>query len=143
MLVLLLASTVAILTIASRFSISPSQIGVALGYTITVQEAFRMSVCQVAKLENDVNSVKRVTHYANNLKQEPPHEIPERKSKAPWPAGRRVEIKDVFLKYCPGLPDILRGLVMDVAPGEKIGIVGRTGAGKSSIMTALYYSTNR
>jgi len=111
---------------------------VALSYIITIQQAFGMSVRQVATLENGMNSVERVIDYAKNLEQEPPHEIPERKPKAPWPAEGRVEIKDVFLKYRPGLPDVLRGLTMDVAPGEKIGIVGRTGAGKSSIMTALY-----
>ena len=85
-----------------------------------------------------MNSVERVIHYAENIEQEPPHEIPEMRPKAPWPAEGRIEIRDVFMKYRPGLPDVLRGLTMDVAPGEKIGIVGRTGAGKSSIMTALY-----
>lgn len=49
-----------------------------------------------------------------------------------------MELRDVELKYRPELPSVLRGLSMRVAPGEKIGIVGRTGAGKSSIMTALY-----
>lgn len=85
-----------------------------------------------------MNSVERIIHYSKNLEQEPPHEIAERKPQAPWPSEGRVQIKDVFLKYRPELPDVLRGLTMDVAPGEKIGIVGRTGAGKSSIMTALY-----
>ena len=42
------------------------------------------------------------------------------------------------MKYRPELPAVLRGLTMSICPGEKIGIVGRTGAGKSSIMTALY-----
>ena len=138
MLGLLLTFTVAILAIAARFSISPSQTGVALSYIITVQQAFGTSTRQVAELENNMNSVERVIHYAKNLEQEPLHEIPERKQKAPWPAEGHVEIKDAFLKYRPGLPDVLRGLNMDVAPREKIGIVGRTGAGKSSIMTALY-----
>lgn len=47
-------------------------------------------------------------------------------------------MKNVVLKYRPELPEVLKGLTMTVRPGEKIGIVGRTGAGKSSIMTALY-----
>ena len=85
-----------------------------------------------------MNSVERIIHYTKNLEQEPPHEIPDKKPKGPWPSEGHVEIKDVHLKYRPELPEVLRGLSMDVAPGEKIGIVGRTGAGKSSIMTALY-----
>ena len=138
MLGLTLTFVVAMLTVVARFSISPSQTGVALSYVISVQQSLGWLVRQTAELENDMNAVERVIHYSKNLEQEPPHQIPERKPKAPWPAEGRVEIKDVFLKYRPELPDVLRGLTMDVAPGEKVGIVGRTGAGKSSIMTALY-----
>ena len=138
MLGLLLTFVVSILTVAARFSISPSQTGVTLSYIIMTQQSFGWLVRQVAELENDMNSVERIIHYGENLEQEPPHEIPETKPKAPWPAEGRVEIKDVVLRYRPELPDVLRGLSMDVAPGEKVGIVGRTGAGKSSIMTALY-----
>ena len=138
MLGLILTFVVAMLTVVARFSISPSQTGVALSYVIAVQQSLGWLVRQTAELENDMNSVERVIHYSKNLEQEPPHQIPERKPKTPWPAEGRVEIKDVFLKYRPELPDVLRGLTMDVAPGEKVGIVGRTGAGKSSIMTALY-----
>jgi len=135
---LLLTFVVSILTVAARFSISPSQTGVALSYIIGTQQSFGWLVRQFAELENDMNSVERIIHYAQNLEQEAPHEVPRMKPKAPWPAEGRVEIKDVVLRYRPGLPDVLKGLSMDVAPGEKIGIVGRTGAGKSSVMTALY-----
>ena len=138
MLGLLLTFVVAILTVTARFSISPSQTGVTLSYIIGTQQSFGWLVRQVAELENDMNSVERVIYYGENLEQEPPQEIPERKPKAPWPAEGRIEVKDVVLRYRPELPDVLRGLTMDVAPGEKVGIVGRTGAGKSSIMTALY-----
>ena len=47
-------------------------------------------------------------------------------------------MKSVVLKYRPELPDVLKGLSISIRSGEKIGIVGRTGAGKSSIMAALY-----
>ena len=60
------------------------------------------------------------------LEQEPPHEIPDRKPPASWPADGRIELKDVVLKYRPELPPVLKGLSMSVKPGEKIGIVGRS-----------------
>ena len=138
MIGLLLAFVVSLLTVATRFSISPARTGLMLSYIINTQQSFGWLVRQVSELENDMNSVERIIHYAKNLEQEPPHEISETKPKASWPAEGRVEIKDVVLRYRPELPDVLTGLTMDVAPGEKIGIVGRTGAGKSSIMTALY-----
>ena len=135
---LILTLVVALLTVVGRFTISPSRTGVTLSYIISIQQSFGFLVRQIAELENDMNSVERVIHYTKNIEQEPPHEIPEKKPQASWPAEGRVEIKDVVLRYRPDLPDVLKGLNMDVAPAEKVGIVGRTGAGKSSIMTALY-----
>ena len=77
-------------------------------------------------------------YYAHQLEQESPHLLPDSTPPAPWPSKGQVELKDVVLKYRPELPAVLKGLSMSVRPGEKIGIVGRTGAGKSSIMTTLY-----
>ncbi|KAI0342903.1 ABC transporter [Trametopsis cervina] len=135
---ILLTFVVAILTVGTRFSISPSQTGVTLSYIISVQQAFGWLVRQSAEVENDMNSVERIVHYATSLEQEPAHLLPEKKPKGKWPSEGRVEMNNVVLKYRPELPDVLKGLTMTVNPGEKIGIVGRTGAGKSSIMTALY-----
>jgi len=64
--------------------------------------------------------------------------MPDRTPPAPWPSAGTIEFNQIVLKYRPELPPVLKGLSMSVRPGEKIGIVGRTGAGKSSIMTALY-----
>ncbi len=77
-------------------------------------------------------------HYVRELEQEPAHLIADRKPPASWPAEGHIEIKNVVLTYRPELPPVLKGLSMSVRPGEKVGIVGRTGAGKSSIMTTLY-----
>ncbi|KAI0822453.1 P-loop containing nucleoside triphosphate hydrolase protein [Trametes gibbosa] len=135
---ILLTFVVAMLAVGTRFTISPSQTGVVLSYIISVQQAFGWLVRQSAEVENDFNSVERIVHYVRKLEQEPPHLIADRKPPSPWPAEGRVELKNVVLKYRPELPAVLKGLSMSVKPGEKIGIVGRTGAGKSSIMTALY-----
>lgn len=77
-------------------------------------------------------------HYANHIEQEAPHEEPKTKPASTWPAEGQIVFDNVYLSYRPPLPPVLKGLNMVVAGGEKIGIVGRTGAGKSSIMTALY-----
>ncbi|KAI0749569.1 ABC transporter [Daedaleopsis nitida] len=135
---ILLTFVVAILAVGTRFTISPSQTGLVLSYIISVQQAFGWVVRQSAEVENDFNSVERIVHYVRELEQEAPHDIPERKPAASWPSEGQIEIKDVVLKYRPELPAILKGLTMSVKPGEKVGIVGRTGAGKSSIMTTLY-----
>ncbi|KAH8995032.1 ABC transporter [Lactarius akahatsu] len=134
----LLTLVVAMLTVGTRFSVSPAQTGVALSYILSVQQSFGWMVRQLAEVENDMNSVERIVHYARDLEQEPPHEIPDRSPPAPWPGNGKLEINEAVLKYRPELPLVLKGLSMSVEGGEKIGIVGRTGAGKSSIMVALF-----
>jgi ABC-type multidrug transport system fused ATPase/permease subunit len=79
----------------------------------------------LAEVESNMDSVERIVYYADDLEQEPPHEIPERKLAASWPSDGRLEIKDAFLKYRPELPPVLKGLSMTIKGGEKIGIIGR------------------
>ncbi|KAI0260131.1 putative ATP-binding cassette transporter protein YOR1 [Gloeopeniophorella convolvens] len=134
----LLTLSVAMLTVGTRTSISPAQTGVTLSYILNVQQAFGFMVRQLAEVENNMNSVERIVYYARDLEQEPPHEIPDEKPAASWPKEGELEIKGAVLKYRPELPLVLKGLSMKVSGGEKIGIVGRTGAGKSSIMVALF-----
>jgi ABC-type bacteriocin/lantibiotic exporter with double-glycine peptidase domain len=131
------------LTVCTRFTVSPAQTGVALAYILSTQQvcvntsvillctqqvllqAFSWMVRQLAEFENDMNSVERIVYYARDLELEPSHEIPERKPAAPWPSEGKLEIKDAVLKYRPELPLVLKGLSMTVKGGEKIGIVGR------------------
>ncbi|KAJ7758854.1 ABC transporter [Mycena maculata] len=134
----LLTFVVSMLAVGARFTVSPSQTGVVLAYILSVQQAFGWMVRQSAEVENDMNSVERVLHYATDVEQEAPIEIPEKKPAAPWPSNGQIEMKDIVLKYRPGLPAVIKGISMNVRAGEKIGIVGRTGAGKSSIMVSLF-----
>ncbi|KAF8072009.1 ABC transporter [Lyophyllum atratum] len=134
----LLTFVVSLLAVGTRFTISPAQTGLVLSYILSVQQAFGWLVRQSAEVENNMNSVERIVHYATAVEQEAPHELPDAKPPSEWPANGRVELRDIVLSYRPELPPVLKGISMTVAAGEKIGIVGRTGAGKSSIMTALY-----
>jgi ATP-binding cassette subfamily C (CFTR/MRP) protein 1 len=87
---------------------------------------------------DEQNSVERVQHYreleteaANNLPDDP-------KPDEAWPTAGAVSFNNVHLRYRPDFPLVLKGLTFDVRPGEKVGIIGRTGAGKSSIAQALF-----
>ena len=80
---------------------------------------------QTAEVENDMNGVERIVHYANAVEQESPHEVPDKKPASTWPAQGKVELNDVMLSYRPELPPVLKGISMTIKGGEKIGIVGR------------------
>ncbi|KAF5392368.1 hypothetical protein D9757_001460 [Collybiopsis confluens] len=134
----ILTFVVSLLTVGTRFTISPAQTGVVLSYILSIQQSFGWLVRQTAEVENDMNSVERIVYYSNEVEQEAAHELPECKPPSPWPSQGQVEFKNVVLKYRPELPPVLREVSMTIKGGEKIGIVGRTGAGKSSLMTAIY-----
>ncbi|KAG2058537.1 hypothetical protein BDR06DRAFT_1004242 [Suillus hirtellus] len=134
----LLTLAVALLTVGIRFSISPGQTGVTLSYIVMMQQSFAFMVRQVAEVENNMNSVERLAHYAKEVEQEAAHEVEDSPAPADWPSRGEIVMKDAVMRYRPELPPVLKGLSMSVSPGEKIGVVGRTGAGKSSIMTAIY-----
>ncbi|KAG1827732.1 ABC transporter [Suillus variegatus] len=134
----LLTLAVALLTVGIRFSISPGQTGVTLSYIVMMQQYFAFMVRQVAEVENNMNSVERLVHYAKEVEQEAAHEVEDSPAPADWPSRGEIVMKDAVMRYRPELPPVLKGLSMSLSPGEKIGVVGRTGAGKSSIMTAIY-----
>ncbi|KAK7024232.1 hypothetical protein VNI00_016449 [Paramarasmius palmivorus] len=129
---------VAIMAVGTRADISPAQTGVVLSYMLVVQQAFGWAVRQSAEVENNMNAVERILHYTSEVEQEPPHDIPENKPPPSWPSTGSVEMKDVVVSYRPGLPPVLKGVSMNINGGEHIGIVGRTGAGKSTITMTLY-----
>ena len=81
--------------------------------------------------------MERVLHY-NNLEMEAAPVLPTDPKPGEWPTRGAVEFRSLELKYRPDLPLVLKGISFSISPGEKVGIIGRTGAGKSSIAQALF-----
>lgn len=81
--------------------------------------------------------MERLTYYSNELPTEADSATKFALS-ADWPAEGKIELKNLNLKYDEHLPLVLSGVSLTILPGEKIGVVGRTGSGKSSLMLALY-----
>lgn len=137
MLGALLVLIVALLTTASSTPITGGNAGIALTYMLTVAQAFSWMTRQIAEVENDSASVERLLFYAEELDQEKPQKREDNPTRESWPEEGRISFKNIWLSYRPGLPSVLKGISFDVGSGEKVGIVGRTGAGKSSLLTAL------
>lgn len=79
--------------------------------------------------------MERVKHFGE-LEREA--ELHRKNDPEDWPSNGQIAFEDVELRYRPDLPTVLKGLNFAVRSGEKVGIIGRTGAGKSSIVQALY-----
>ncbi|KAJ7454700.1 ABC protein [Mycena latifolia] len=131
---------VAIFAVIGVSGIGPAQIGLVLTYTTQLTQMCSMVTRQSAELENYMNSVERVVHYSRTdiIPQEAAYESdPAHKPPPAWPTRGAVEFKNVEMSYRPGLPNVLHGISMSINAGEKIGVVGRTGAGKSSLALTL------
>ncbi|KAL8909151.1 MAG: hypothetical protein Q9171_005156 [Xanthocarpia ochracea] len=132
----LLVFTTGILVVTSRFDVSPSIAGLVLSYILSIVQMIQFTVRQLAEVENAMNATERLHYYGTELDEEPPlhlSEVPQS-----WPQSGEIVFNEVQMRYRDGLPLVLQGLTMSVAGGERIGVVGRTGAGKSSIMSTLF-----
>ncbi|XP_043286728.1 probable multidrug resistance-associated protein lethal(2)03659 [Venturia canescens] len=113
-------------------------VGLAITQSIGLTGMFQWGMRQSAELENQMTSVERVLEY-NDVQKEPPLDsTPDKKPRETWPEEGKVEFKRVYLRYSPLDPPVLKDLNFMIRPREKIGIVGRTGAGKSSLIQALF-----
>ncbi|TFK49597.1 ABC protein [Heliocybe sulcata] len=136
----LMTFIIAMFCITGVSGIDPAQIGLVLTYTTSLVQLCGMVTRQTAETENYMNSVERVVHYSRGdlIEQEAPHEKLDCTPPPDWPSEGAIEFRDVEMAYRKGLPLVLKGISLNVRGGEKIGIVGRTGAGKSSLMLALF-----
>jgi len=86
--------------------------------------------------ENHMTSVQRLQHFST-IPMEQPTLLEIAELEEDWPQAGHLQFKNVRLRYREGLPLVLKGLTFEALPGERVGIVGRTGCGKSSTMLAL------
>ncbi|EJD03803.1 P-loop containing nucleoside triphosphate hydrolase protein [Fomitiporia mediterranea MF3/22] len=100
-------------------------------------EASRQLVRVLAQLELDFNSVERIGEYLE-APQEAPAIVHEKRPPAYWPSSSgKLVVEDLVVRYAPDLPTVLNNLSFTVNPGEKIGVVGRTGSGKTTLALTL------
>lgn len=126
---------IGLFSVGFRNSVNPSKTGVVLSYTLSITQILSHMVTLFATTEQNMNSVERVIVYGE---LEPEGALETKNDPPPsWPSQGAVSFKNVQLSYRPGLPLVLKDVSFEIKPGEKIGIVGRTGAGKSSLLQAL------
>ncbi|XP_076159035.1 ATP-binding cassette sub-family C member 4 [Alosa pseudoharengus] len=117
-------------------SLDAGSVGLALSYAVTLMGMFQWGVRQSAEVENMMTSVERVMEYTE-LETEAPWETQKRPPPS-WPSKGLITFDQVNFSYYPDGPIVLKNMTATFKPKEKVGIVGRTGAGKSSLVSALF-----
>ncbi|KAG0420746.1 hypothetical protein HPB47_003320, partial [Ixodes persulcatus] len=137
LLAMVMTSGAVLLTVAGRDALNPGVVGLVLAYTLQVSDAASYTYKMFALLETSLVAVERVKEYLH-LTEEAPWRNAEVQPPAEWPTRGDVTYADYSASYREDLEDVLRHINFTAHDGQKIGLVGRTGAGKSSFALALF-----
>ena len=128
---------VALFVAFKRDAVIPSQVGLVINYANMVSVSLTYLVRMVSDVETNMVAVERIKEYSS-LQKEAPWIVPERRPKQEWPTQGAVEFNNYSMRYREGLDLVVKDITCNIAGEEKVGIVGRTGAGKSSLAMALF-----
>lgn len=117
--------------------ISAGWLGLALTYSIEVTSYLKFGVRMIATIEAQMNSVERILYYSNKIATEQSEFTEKDPAADAWPSKGEIEFRDVSMRYRDG-PLVLKKVSLNIRPGERVGVCGRTGSGKSSLMIALF-----
>uniref|UniRef100_A0A9J8BGV1 ABC-type glutathione-S-conjugate transporter n=1 Tax=Cyprinus carpio carpio TaxID=630221 RepID=A0A9J8BGV1_CYPCA len=126
----------ALFAVISRDSLNSGLVGLSISYALNVTQTLNWLVRMTSELETNIVAVERVREYAE-IKNEAPW-ITSNRPPDDWPTAGNIHFENYKVRYRPELELILHGITCDIQSTEKIGIVGRTGAGKSSLTNCLF-----
>nr|XP_027217422.1 multidrug resistance-associated protein 1-like [Penaeus vannamei] len=127
----------ALFAVLGRDTISGGLVGLSVSYALSVTQTLNWLVRMTSDVETNIVAVERIKEYTETT-QEAEWEIPEKKPPEYWPEHGVVEFNKYSTRYREGLDLVVKDIDCKISGGEKIGIVGRTGAGKSSLTLALF-----
>ncbi|KAF7821793.1 ABC transporter C family member 10-like [Senna tora] len=132
-----LASAALCMVVLPQGTFTSGFIGMALSYGLSLNASLVFSIQNQCTLANYIISVERLNQYMH-IPSEAPEVIEGNRPPVNWPVRGKVEINDLQIRYRPDAPLVLRGITCTFEGGHKIGIVGRTGSGKTTLIGALF-----
>ncbi|XP_006972048.1 ATP-binding cassette sub-family C member 3 [Peromyscus maniculatus bairdii] len=127
----------ALFAVIGKNSLNPGLVGLSVSYALQVTLALNWMIRMMSDLESNIIAVERVKEYSKT-ETEAPWVVEGNRAPKGWPTCGAVEFRNYSVRYRPGLELVLKNLTLRVQGGEKVGIVGRTGAGKSSMTLCLF-----
>uniref|UniRef100_A0A8C4PQD4 ATP-binding cassette sub-family C member 5 n=1 Tax=Equus asinus asinus TaxID=83772 RepID=A0A8C4PQD4_EQUAS len=133
-----LITTTGLMIVLMHGQIPPAYSGLAISYAVQLTGLFQFTVRLASETEARFTSVERINHYIKTLSLEAPARIKNKAPSPDWPQEGEVTFENAEMRYQENLPLVLKKVSFTIKPKEKIGIVGRTGSGKSSLGMALF-----
>ncbi|XP_049854957.1 ATP-binding cassette sub-family C member 4-like [Schistocerca gregaria] len=113
-------------------------VGLAIAQSLMLTGMLQIAIRETTEVVSQMTSVERILQY-NDIEREPPFESESgRRPPKVWPDDGVIQFVHTYLRYSASDPPVLKDLHFTIKSAEKVGIVGRTGAGKSSLISALF-----
>nr|CAD1816972.1 unnamed protein product [Ananas comosus var. bracteatus] len=132
-----LSITALLLVSLPRNFIEPEFVGLSLSYGLSLNAVVYFAITVSCAIENRMVSVERIKQFTN-IPSEAPWRIKDCLPSPNWPTKGDIDIIDLKVRYRPNTPLVLNGISISIRGGEKVGVVGRTGSGKSTLIQALF-----
>ncbi|KAL0364281.1 UNVERIFIED_CONTAM: ABC transporter C family member 3 [Sesamum angustifolium] len=126
-----------ILVSLPRSAIDPSLAGLAATYGLNLNVLQAWVIWNLCNVENKMICVERILQFTG-IPSEAPLLIEDCRPDTEWPLNGRIEVENLHVQYNPFLPKVLKGITCTFPSKKKIGVVGRTGSGKSTLIQALF-----
>ncbi|CAH2350549.1 multiple drug resistance-associated protein-like transporter 1 [[Candida] railenensis] len=131
------SSLLSLLSIGGPNEINSSLLGFIMVYALSITYILNAVVRMWAEVETQSVAVERLVEYCN-LPSEAPEIIEDNRPPVDWPSKGEIKFVDYSTRYAENLDNVLKNINIEIKSNEKVGIVGRTGAGKSSLTLALF-----
>uniref|UniRef100_N1QTX1 ABC transporter C family member 13 n=1 Tax=Aegilops tauschii TaxID=37682 RepID=N1QTX1_AEGTA len=132
-----LSSSAFVMALLPQGTFSPGFVGMALSYGLSLNTSFVSSIQTQCNIANQIISVERVSQYMD-IPSEAAEVVEENRPLPDWPEVGNVELRDLKIRYRKDAPLVLHGITCKFEGGDKIGVVGRTGSGKTTLIGALF-----
>ncbi|XP_023610594.1 canalicular multispecific organic anion transporter 1 [Myotis lucifugus] len=119
-----------------KINLSGEVVGFVLSNALNITQTLNWLVRMTSEVETNIVAVERINEYIN-VENEAPW-VTEKRPPAGWPSKGEIQFNNYQVRYRPELDLVLKGITCDIRSQEKIGVVGRTGAGKSSLTNSLF-----